>query len=1110
MPNPFQQGTNTNLRPGYYQAPVGGSYNNNTASSDMNSYQAGSSNYGGSYSSSMRQNPPSSLQNMQSSQMRSNSISMQPQHSGFYSGMPQTQPLNPADTGFVQQLSSGGLNNEVKIPAVKLNFLAPSDQQKYETIFRSQVKKGSNTIDGTDCRSVLMRSGLSPSQLAQIWALSDSNRAGSLLFPEFCLAMHLVRETMNGKPIPYSVDSKIKKEVDSFVDTITLMIANDADSSDQLPTTNPFGSSSSPIQSDNTAPNNYSTSNLPPLPSRIPSQQQAQHSGLSNLQNQISPGRTQMQSSSPNKPISSSNVQMGPAPLSNFQTPHYSGQKLQTPPQPQHSISTPNMGMSNQQLPMNQDQRLSLRPSGPTQPSLIPSRSTVQPQISGIQQQTSGITPQSSGIPPQSSGMLQHQSSDLFTSQYNNQNIPAQASGTFNFNIPIHSQSTGGAMTSPQGTGFMPHVDFGFQVQNTGNGLLQSQATGGALQAQRTGGIPHFQVNSVPLQNQKTGNNMLQAQVTGSANGIMQQSTGSFATNYQNAGGPIGLQPNNSGMQYATNNAPMKPLTAQKTGFGNNQIYNKTNFAPPSNESQGNSISEQERALYNKIFNTYDVDHLNFIKSPTAVEIFRKSGLTRADLEHIWNLCDTNNNGQLERDEFVVGMHLVYQTLNGKPLPQSLPPDMAPKYNGIQDSQMMQNANTIPAMNISQSQPNIPNMMNNQPPAINAGHSQNNMSNMNNIQSQNNMNNMMPQQNGLQNQDTITPHLSTQEKLQQLQDMQKQKEKEEQEKRQQSERDEKLHQAVQNSLNAKIMTLQNAIRDKRSKLSEMQSKLNNDQIQYAQKRENILAINDLKKQINDLPNVEVKISSTFPQNTERRIDGIMKNIPLLFSKISSAENSISDIKIQLHNAKNPNSNNSVEVEKIKAESAKNSRNINDIEKTIAELSASLVASMTDNKLGKDVDKFSKWEFGIDLQQPVRDLIGDLKSHDHVILAVAPPPSLSPESSHIHQPHVSPTSPVNVSQHQHPHHIAASISPVDHTQVHHHNQRISSTSPVAIAQHHRHTTTTSPYTEDSDDEEERRLREELARLKLQKKTEKEKRLADLRRQVEEAKAAANRH
>lgn len=147
-----------------------------------------------------------------------------PQQTGFYrqGNQPVLEPLKPTATGFVNSFANNGLDNNLKIPAIRLSFITAQDQAKFETLFRSIVTKGSNTVSGENCRAILMKSGLQPSQLARIWQLSDTNRAGELLFPEFALAMHLINNVLQGDSIPYELDSKTKNEVSSFIDAINL------------------------------------------------------------------------------------------------------------------------------------------------------------------------------------------------------------------------------------------------------------------------------------------------------------------------------------------------------------------------------------------------------------------------------------------------------------------------------------------------------------------------------------------------------------------------------------------------------------------------------------------------------------------------------------------------------------------------------------------------------------------------------------------------------------------------------------------------------------------------------------------------------------------------
>lgn len=131
----------------------------------------------------------------------------------------------------MNSFANNGVNNDLKIPNIRLSFITAQDQAKFETLFRSSVPKGSNTISGNNCRNILMRSGVPPSKLANIWTLCDTNKAGELLFPEFALAMHLVNDVLQGDSVPYELDSKTRNEVTSFVDAINFSVADESQAS---------------------------------------------------------------------------------------------------------------------------------------------------------------------------------------------------------------------------------------------------------------------------------------------------------------------------------------------------------------------------------------------------------------------------------------------------------------------------------------------------------------------------------------------------------------------------------------------------------------------------------------------------------------------------------------------------------------------------------------------------------------------------------------------------------------------------------------------------------------------------------------------------------------
>ncbi|SCU91485.1 LAMI_0E06084g1_1 [Lachancea mirantina] len=498
--------------------------------------------------------------------------SLQPQQTGLPAQSQEAlQPLRPAATGFVNSFVKNGINEDVKIPNIRLSFITVNDQAKFEKLFRASVPAGSNTVSGSECRAILMRSGLSPSQLSKIWTLCDTSKAGELLFPEFALAMHLVNSVLQGDSIPYDLDYKTKNEVSSFVDAINLSIANGGSSQDLSMPKTPF---------DNL------TAGMPPLQSQ-PTGFMPQTSFGMPLQNQITGGRLNVQST-------------GYIPSTSFNQP------------------------------------LGLQATG----------GQLQQQPTGGIAQSFNVTgqPPNSFMPPQSTGGA----------------LQAQTTGGF-----LQGQNTGNLL--PQVTGNMPTTSFNQMIQPQMTGPIPSQLTG-PMQPQFTG----------PMQPQFTGG------FGNQATGLVSQPTGSMPPTSFGQLPDLRSQP--TGYLPPSNFNPVAPLSAQKTGFGNNDLYAQSILPNQFTADNSDSISTEEKSLFYKIFETYDTEKKGILASPVAVEIFRKSGLNRGDLERIWNLCDTNNTGQLNKQEFALGMHLVYRRLKGFELPARLPPSLIPSSTLILDS----------------------------------------------------------------------------------------------------------------------------------------------------------------------------------------------------------------------------------------------------------------------------------------------------------------------------------------------------------------------------------------------------------------------------------------
>ncbi len=59
--------------------------------------------------------------------------------------------------------------------------------------------------------------------------------------------------------------------------------------------------------------------------------------------------------------------------------------------------------------------------------------------------------------------------------------------------------------------------------------------------------------------------------------------------------------------------------------------------------------------------------------------VFLQTGLQTMTLANIWNLCDINNSGRLNNEQFALTMHFINKKLeNGIEPPMQLTPEMVP------------------------------------------------------------------------------------------------------------------------------------------------------------------------------------------------------------------------------------------------------------------------------------------------------------------------------------------------------------------------------------------------------------------------------------------------
>jgi len=104
---------------------------------------------------------------------------------------------------------------------------------------------------------------------------------------------------------------------------------------------------------------------------------------------------------------------------------------------------------------------------------------------------------------------------------------------------------------------------------------------------------------------------------------------------------------------------------------------NSTAPGAPTNPGSMNKsewiIQPAEKAKYDELFKSNDLDKDGYITGDQAKVLFSRCGLPLPDLSRIWLLSDLTQDHQLDRQEFAIAMFLINVRLRQKELPASLP-----------------------------------------------------------------------------------------------------------------------------------------------------------------------------------------------------------------------------------------------------------------------------------------------------------------------------------------------------------------------------------------------------------------------------------------------------
>jgi epidermal growth factor receptor substrate 15 len=124
--------------------------------------------------------------------------------------------------------------------------------------------------------------------------------------------------------------------------------------------------------------------------------------------------------------------------------------------------------------------------------------------------------------------------------------------------------------------------------------------------------------------------------------------------------------------------AEQRPINHQYTG-SSQHLQLRQQAQPQLTGQQEWTITPQDRAKFESIFNNLDKSKSGIIGAEEVVPFLTTSNLSEDALAQVWDLADVHNTGKFGKDEFSIAMYLVQQQLLGKTLPPTLPASLYPR-----------------------------------------------------------------------------------------------------------------------------------------------------------------------------------------------------------------------------------------------------------------------------------------------------------------------------------------------------------------------------------------------------------------------------------------------